>query len=76
MKIKTVEKIQNLLWVIVGISVILTYLFDKNTFLIIGVIALAMILVVRAKFWKCPYCGKYIGRDKGNYCKNCGKQIK
>lgn len=76
MKLKTAEVIQNVLWAVVGISLIIAYLSDKIVFVIIGMIAFGMIIAVRALFWKCPYCGKYIGRDKGIYCKNCGKELK
>lgn len=76
MKIKTVEAVQNLLWSIVGLSLILSYFLNMDILWMIAVIALGLIFVVRAKFWRCPYCRKYIGREKGKYCKNCGKEIK
>ena len=76
MKISTAKIIQDILWFIVFISLIFAYIFDSNIFLIISISAMSLILIVRIKFWKCPYCGKYIGRDDKNYCGNCGEKIK
>ncbi|NCE63601.1 hypothetical protein D1159_03165 [Pseudoflavonifractor sp. 524-17] len=76
---KTAEALQNLLWVILWISLGLAYILNSDILrvilLIIGVIVLGLIVVVRVKFWKCPYCGKYLGREKGYFCRNCGKEI-
>ncbi len=80
MKIEVVEKIQNILWGIIGTSLVLANFLDNDIFigilLVITIIALILKLILRVKFWKCPYCGKDLGRDVGNYCGNCGKRIK
>ena len=27
------------------------------------------------RWWRCPYCGGFLGRDRGAYCKDCGHEI-
>ena len=76
MNLRTAKTIQDILWGVEGISLLLGYVLNRDLFVAAGVIVLILIFAVRAKFWKCPYCGKYIGRDLGYFCKNCGKELK
>ena len=47
---------------------------------VLGYLASALLIVAaifQRMFWKCPFCGKFLGRldDKGKYCRHCGKEI-
>lgn len=47
---------------------------------VIGLIMPSIVLMVLAMIlnlvWlRCPECGKWLGRDPGNFCKSCGTQI-
>ena len=32
-------------------------------------------LVTKARFFRCPHCGQYLGRSNGKFCQWCGKEI-
>ena len=35
-----------------------------------------VMLVILFKYWRCPKCGKWLGRDSGgSFCKHCGTAI-
>ena len=75
MRIKNIYRLECVLWVIVGFSLLIAYVFENDIFLTVSVLALVTILVIWIFFWKCPRCGKHLGRDIGTYCKNCGNKL-
>lgn len=42
---------------------------------VLGVVLLAVALPLNLVWMRCPECGKWLGRDLGNFCKTCGAQI-
>lgn len=32
-------------------------------------------VVLWKRWWRCPSCGQFLGRTKGQYCPHCGKEI-
>ena len=42
---------------------------------IIGLVLLCGDIVFCFACYRCPYCGKYLGRSKGDYCPYCGKDV-
>ncbi len=45
-----------------------------------SVVGIVMIFVaefgyIALQFRRCPHCGKYLYRNYGDFCQNCGKQI-
>lgn len=40
-----------------------------------GVVLLVAVLILNLMWMRCPKCGKWLGRDPGNFCKTCGAQI-
>ena len=44
-------------------------------FLLIGSIITLFGLVVHFLYNKCPYCGRQLGRDYGDYCPHCGRAL-
>jgi len=67
--------------VVCGLScAILAYLTVKRTALCVALLVLGLILAVAVAiiniiFWRCPYCGKNLGRDTGKFCQHCGKEL-
>ena len=60
--------------------ILLAYLVVKQTALCIALLVLALVLcavvvVINIVFWRCPYCGKGLGRDSGKFCQHCGKEL-
>ena len=50
--------------------------FSEIKFLeIIGITLLIGDIVFRVACYKCPYCGRYLDRSRGEYCPYCGKEL-
>lgn len=39
---------------------------------VISFILMIAVLAFNIIFYRCPYCGKHLGRDGGDYCQYCG----
>ncbi|HNQ68420.1 MAG TPA: hypothetical protein PKN32_08580 [Bacteroidales bacterium] len=57
------------------------FVFNLNsTGIIIYLVFCALLLLVCVPFFinvlKCPNCGKFMGRDVGKYCSQCGVRIR
>ena len=60
----------------VGISILLLGAISETVFLIgIGLLIAFGSFVFRAIFFRCPYCGYYLGRRSGFYCPHCKREI-
>ena len=42
---------------------------------IIGITLLIGDIVFRVACYRCPYCGRYLDRSRGEYCPYCGKEL-
>ena len=52
------------------------YAFTRSTLcMMVFYLLVAVWLVLTALFWKCPHCGKFLGRSRGVYCHHCGKKL-
>ena len=50
--------------------------FSEIKFLeIIGITLLIVDIVFRVACYRCPYCGRYLDRSRGEYCPYCGKEL-
>ncbi len=50
--------------------------FSEIKFLeIIGITLLIGDIVFRVACYRCPYCGRYLDRSRGEYCPYCGKEL-
>ena len=43
--------------------------------LLLGLAVALGAVVVWKRWWRCPSCGRFLGRTKGQYCPHCGKEI-
>lgn len=51
---------------------------NERAKIVLGVIGLALMgasVVIQWRFYKCPHCGRYLGRNRGDYCHFCGKSL-
>lgn len=42
---------------------------------VIAVVFAAALVILSLKFWRCPSCGRWLGRDVPQYCPHCGKPL-
>lgn len=73
MKPKTAEKLIILL-VVVGFVVILLGYFIPVLWAVGAAIALSSILP-NILFYRCPHCGRMLGKFRGSFCPHCGERI-
>lgn len=43
---------------------------------VVGMIVMLSCLIPHFMYNKCPYCGKQLGRNEGDFCQFCGKSLK
>lgn len=73
MKVKKAQKLRNYL-IFIGIAImLLSYVYEP--LLYVGAVIEFSSLIPHFLYNKCPYCGKQLGRNEGNYCQHCGKRI-
>ena len=60
----------------IGTPIILWGAFAESTALIaVGFVVVLSTLFVNLGYWRCPHCGRHLGRDIGRYCMHCGKEL-
>ena len=65
--------LQNVL-VVVGALAALLGCFWRAA-LYIGIAVMFSSLIPHFLFYRCPHCGKQLGRDKVKYCPHCGERV-
>ncbi|MBQ2825026.1 MAG: hypothetical protein IJF19_02015 [Clostridia bacterium] len=77
MKYQTKQKILAIIGKVLGVLIILNFLFSpvpEVTSIILLVLLIAYLILVI--IWqRCPYCNKSIRFGKSNYCPHCGKDL-
>ena len=73
MKPKKARKLSCFLFVI-GV-IIMLFGYADIIFLLIGLVVAVSSLVPNLLFYKCPHCGKHLGRNGSDFCQHCGKSI-
>ena len=58
-----------------GILIMLAGRIGPVMLLLVGFLAMLGAVVLHMCWWRCPHCGQFLGRDKGEYCQHCGKKI-
>lgn len=82
MKLKTVRTLINGLAVSIIAMLIPFWLIEWTdsrvytyvVYILWGAMFLAL-LVVELRFWRCPHCGRRLGRDVKQFCTHCGEKL-
>ncbi len=76
MNLKKAQKLIICLWVAAVICAILIALTENLVFAVLGIAAIIAQTVVKLQFWKCPHCGKFLGKQLGpQHCRHCGEKV-
>jgi len=71
-----VSKAQNLRDILLLVGIVIMLCHDIYApFFIIGVVIILSGFIVHFLYNKCPYCGRQLGRDYGDYCQHCGHAL-
>ena len=49
---------------------------EARIWMIVGVCVMTASAVFYVIFYRCPHCGSYLDRNTGEFCPNCGKEIR
>ena len=73
MKPKQVRKLTYTLLIVGIVVMLLGYL--HIAFFIAGACIACSCLIPHLFFYRCPHCGKLLGRNEGEFCQHCGERI-
>ena len=73
MKLKYVRKRT---FIILGVGLLVALLGiamkQQATLIMLGLLMMFSSVIHHVIFYRCPHCGKHLGRDGGDYCRHCG----
>ncbi|MBR5533259.1 MAG: hypothetical protein IKU62_00200 [Ruminiclostridium sp.] len=76
MKLSTVRRLTYMLLALICVMLVLVWYLDVYELVYSAVTLVVLVGIVNCLFWKCPHCGKNLGRlEKQNHCHNCGKEL-
>lgn len=72
-------KVKTIAYIMIGVICVLLFAMAMTGVVAFGFIASAAVIataIFERRFWRCPYCDKFLGRldDKAKYCRHCGKE--
>lgn len=73
MKPKTAKKLTIIL-ALVGVVVMLLGYFSSILWAVGAVVALSAI-IPNLLFYRCPHCGRMLGKNDGSFCQHCGGRV-
>lgn len=72
--LKTVRSISVAALLVGGFIGLYGSLIDFAEMCIAGCVILILGVLFFLIFFRCPHCGRHLGRDHGPYCQYCGKE--
>lgn len=73
MKPTKARKLRDILMITGIVIMLLGYM--SEIFWIVGAIVACSSLFMHFLFYKCPHCGRCLGRNESKFCQHCGKRI-
>ena len=60
---------------IVGLGLLLVFLWPEGPGLAVGLLVLVAGLILNVVWIRCPECGTWLGKAPGDYCHLCGAKL-
>ncbi len=73
MNYKAAGKLRDILMVAGAVIMLLAYVWEP--FIVIGAVICCSCLIPHFLFFRCPHCGKHLGRQNGKFCQYCGRKL-
>lgn len=71
------RNVKKIMWPIFAVGALLPVVFKmSDVAVLLGVLLIGLAIGLYFLYWRCPHCGRDLGRDGGAFCPHCGKQIK
>ena len=75
MKLKTVKRLMTGLGIAAVAVVLLGNASESPPAVALGVALVIVEVVVSITLWRCPHCGRWLGRRRGRFCPHCGREL-
>lgn len=78
MKMRNPKKIRIIIWIgaLIGLFILgFGKGLDNSRLAVTGSLIVLVVVVFQVAFYRCPCCGKYLGKHAGNKCPFCGKDF-
>ncbi len=76
MKLRTVKTVFFCLTIVGFLLYLPARALELSVLLVIAAVCFLAALIIQLIFWKCPACGRHLGRGLwAKYCKYCGKEL-
>ncbi len=80
MTLRQTRRVVNALAISSFACAVLAYLASGHPALSVALLILSLLLCaglvgINLTCWRCPHCGKSLGRDTGKFCQHCGKEL-
>ncbi len=73
MHFKKARKLRDILLTAGFLITLGAYIYEPLA--ICGVVVMCSCLIPHFLFYKCPHCGRLLGRNEGKYCQFCGNSL-
>ena len=75
LKMGQIRKIFNIAAITIVVIVAIGSLLENLPICVIGFILMIGDAAFNIIFYRCPQCGRHLGRDGGDYCQHCGAKF-
>lgn len=72
LKLQQIKKIFNIAAITIVVIVAIGSLLENLPICVFGFVLMIGAVVFNIIFYRCPRCGRHLGRDGGDYCQYCG----
>ena len=72
------KQVKYLIYALMGGCILMAALFGITNSIVFlwPTLAFAVALIgVNLAWWRCPHCGRHLGRDDSKYCPGCGRRL-
>lgn len=72
------KKVLHIIYWLAGICCVLIVLgsvLQNGVLYGLGFLCIFALFYVNIRYWRCPECGRHLGRDKGRYCRHCSHEL-
>ena len=78
MKNLNLKKVNSIFGIALFVSIVIllcSAVFNNIVLFIIGFVCSCGAVIFKMLFYRCPHCGKFLGRDTCRYCPHCGENV-
>lgn len=75
LKPRQVKKVFEISAIIIVVLVAVGVITESLEVCVIGFVLMVAAMVFNISLYRCPHCGRHLGRDGGDFCRQCGAKL-